>query len=122
MATAIQYTPFPNYVYRATVRRWVDGDTVDLSVDLGFTVRVDQRFRLLGIDTPEVNRKASREAGNAATAFAEALAPVGSTVFIQSHKTGKFGRWLATIYPEGTPTDSINDALLKAGHAKPYPA
>jgi micrococcal nuclease len=112
------------YEYRAEVVRWVDGDTCDLLVDLGFTVLVRQRFRLLGVDTPETNRKASREAGNAATAFAEALAPVGSVVLVQSRKTGKFGRWLGVIYPmegEGDPLVSVNDALLAAGHAVPYP-
>lgn len=111
------------YDYRATVLRWVDGDTVDLLVDLGFTVQVRQRFRLLGIDTPEVNRKASREAGNAATAYAAGLAPVGCDVVVQSHKTGKFGRWLAVVLPvdgDGEPLQSVNDALLEAGHARPY--
>lgn len=111
------------YDYRAEVVRWVDGDTVDLMVDLGFTVLMVTRFRLLGVNTPETNRKASREAGKAATAFVESLAPVGSTVLVQSHKTGKFGRWLATVYPmggEGNPLESVNDALLRHGHAEPY--
>lgn len=111
------------YDYHATVRRWVDGDTVDLLVDLGFTVQVRQRFRLLGVDTPETNRKASREAGNAATAYAAGLAPVGSAVLVRSHKTGKYGRWLAEVSPldgDGEPLQSVNDALLEAGHARCY--
>jgi micrococcal nuclease len=111
------------YDYRAQVVRWVDGDTVDLLVDLGFTVQVRQRFRLLGIDTPEVNRKASREAGKAATAFAAGLAPVGAEVLVRSYKTGKFGRWLAEVLPldgDGEPLQSVNDALLQAGHARRY--
>lgn len=111
------------YEYRAEVVRWVDGDTVDLLVDLGFTVLMRARFRLLGIDTPETNRTASREAGHAATAFAEALAPPGSVVLVESRKTGKFGRWLGVVYPReggGDPLVSVNDALLAAGHAEAY--
>ena len=112
------------YEYRAEVLRWVDGDTVDLMVDLGFTVLMRTRFRLLGVNTPETNRKASREAGKAAQAFAEELAPQGSVVLVQSHKTGKYGRWLGVVYPMGGEGDalvSVNDALLQAGHAVPYP-
>jgi micrococcal nuclease len=111
------------YEYRATVDRWVDGDTVDLIVDLGFTVHMRTRFRLLGVDTPEVNRIASREAGLAATAFAESLAPAGSTVIVESKKTGKYGRWLGLIFPldeEGNRRESVNASLLAAGHARPY--
>jgi micrococcal nuclease len=111
------------YEYRAKVDRWVDGDTVDCIVDLGFTVYVAIRFRLLGVNTPETNRIASREAGNAATAFAENLAPVGSHVLVRSRKTGKYGRWLADIYPldgDGHAGVSVNDALLGAGHAEVY--
>jgi len=112
------------YEYHATVQRWVDGDTVDLVVDLGFTVQVRQRFRLLGVDTPETNRKASRTAGKAAQVYAQGLAPVGSSVVVCSHKTGKYGRWLGTVYPldgDGTRLASVNDQLLAAGHARPYP-
>jgi micrococcal nuclease len=111
------------YTYRAIVDRWVDGDTVDLVVDLGFTVQVRTRFRLLGIDTPEVNRIASREAGNAAADFARGLAPAGSEVHVVSHKTGKYGRWLGVVTPiidDAPAAVSVNDALLDSGHAVPY--
>lgn len=114
----------PSYQYRAQVIRWVDGDTVDCVVDLGFTVQVRERFRLSGVNTPETNRKASREAGNRATEFVVDLCPVGSTVIVQTERTGKFGRWLATVYPtDGSlePGVSVNDALLSSGHAVPYP-
>ena len=110
------------YEYNAKIVRWVDGDTVDLEVDLGFTVLLRQRFRLLGINTPEV-RGAEKEAGHAATAFASALAPLGSAVVVVSTKTGKFGRWLGEIYPTkegGRRLQSIDSALLEAGHAVPY--
>ena len=41
------------YVYDTTIRRIVDGDTVDVWIDLGFDVRIRERVRLAGIDTPE---------------------------------------------------------------------
>jgi micrococcal nuclease len=45
------------YVYNATITNIVDGDTVDAVVDLGFNVSTKIRFRLNGIDTPEINSK-----------------------------------------------------------------
>ncbi|MHC1610385.1 MAG: thermonuclease family protein [Candidatus Methanospirareceae archaeon] len=44
----------PEYIYKAKLERVVDGDTVDLIVDVGFYISVHQRFRLKGIDTPEI--------------------------------------------------------------------
>ena len=41
------------YEYRAIIRRVVDGDTVDITLDLGFDILYNNRIRLLGIDTPE---------------------------------------------------------------------
>ncbi len=50
------------FEYRAIVENVVDGDTVDLTVDLGFRIQIRDRFRLSGINTPEV-RGSEREAG-----------------------------------------------------------
>jgi micrococcal nuclease len=44
-----------NYIYTATITKIIDGDTVDAIVDLGFSVQTKIRFRLNGIDTPELN-------------------------------------------------------------------
>ena len=41
------------YEYSATIRRWVDGDTVDVTLDLGFDILYNNRIRLFGINTPE---------------------------------------------------------------------
>jgi len=101
------------YTYNAIVDRWVDGDTVDLRVDLGFTVWVKQRFRLSNIDTPERGEALWHEARNRASE----LAPSGSTVVVQSHKTDKYGRYLGVIIANG---ESVNDKLLAEGLAKVY--
>lgn len=105
------------YWYRALIIRWVDGDTVDLHVDLGFTVRVDTRFRLLGVDTPERGQAGWAEA----KAFVEGYAPADTAVTIRSEKplkADKYGRWLAEVWPDGAV--SVNQALTDAGLALPY--
>jgi micrococcal nuclease len=107
------------YEYQAEVMRWVDGDTVDLSVDLGFGASWRSRFRLYGVDTPERGKPGHAEA----TAFCMGAAPEGIVVTIKSHKPeamrqDKYGRWLAEITtPAGR---SLNDALVTAGLAIPY--
>lgn len=101
-----------SYVYEATVVRVVDGDTVDLDVDLGFHVRVRERFRLNGIDTPERGQDGFEEATNRLKEL------LGDECVVESHKTGKFGRWLGILRtPDGV---NVNDVLLSEGLAKPY--
>ena len=53
----------PNYVYRCTVTRVVDGDTVDADIDLGFKIIYKERIRLMGIDTPESRTRNLRKFG-----------------------------------------------------------
>lgn len=103
--------------FQATVVRWVDGDTVDLSMDQGLRVYRHDRFRVYGIDTPERGQPNHDEA----TAFMSLHAPAGSTqlVRIWKNKEDKYGRWLIEIFP--TDLDiSLNDAIILAGLAKPY--
>ena len=104
----------PAYRYRATVLRWIDGDTVELDVDLGFTVRLRERFRLLGIDTPERGREGYAEA----CSYVAEAAPAGSSVTIESTKTEKFGRWLAIVWTADLM--SVNAQLLATGLARVY--
>lgn len=88
------------YLYAGIVDRWVDGDTVDVNVDLGFGVwKASQRFRVFGINTPEI-RGPEREAGLISAGRVEALAPGGSTVIVNSFsdKKGKYGRWLGDVW------------------------
>ena len=105
----------PSYRYRATVTRWIDGDTVDLAVDLGFTVRVAQRFRLDGLDTPEKGRPGATEARK----FCESAAPPGAEITVESIKTDKYGRYLARIYTQNEPS-TLNARLLGLGFAREY--
>lgn len=103
------------YAYNARVVRWVDGDTVDLRVDLGFHTFVETRFRLYGIDTPERGQKNHDQA----TALCNSLAPVGADVFVRSFKDAdKYGRWLADI--DTAPGENVNTKLIEFGLAVPY--
>lgn len=107
--------PVPAYRYRALIRRWVDGDTVDVDVDLGFHVRAQVRVRVYGIDTPERGHPGALEA----TAAARELAPEGGEVWLSTYKQpGKYGRWLGVL---ATPrTTDLALTLIAAGHGTPY--
>lgn len=101
--------------YRAEVARVVDGDTLDLMVDLGFDVHVLVRVRLAGVNAPE----RGTVQGAAARAFVvDWCAGAGRWVSVQTSKAGareKYGRWLAEVFAEdgrGLVAD-----LLAAGHA-----
>lgn len=110
------------YAYSARVLRWIDGDTVDLRVDLGFRMFVETRFRLYGIDTPERGQKNHHEA----KALCESLAPLGSEVFIRTHKDpDKYGRWLVDVRGPVVELDNssgvnINQRLVEFGLALRY--
>lgn len=91
------------YKYKAKVLRVVDGDTFDMEVDLGFGLKMQQRFRINDYDAPETWRPKSdaEEAhGNMATARAEELV-MGKDITIRSTKVpGIYGRWGADVWLE----------------------
>lgn len=91
------------YEYIASIHRVVDGDTVDMEVDLGFSTHIRERFRLTGIDAPETNTKE----GFAATQALQAFLPVGKVVKIVTtkDKREKFGRYLAVIFVDSAQVD-----------------
>lgn len=111
-------TPEP-YAYRATLVRVVDGDTVDLEMDLGFRITHALRVRLLGIDAPEL-RGATREAGAAARDALHAMvapASEGGALLVRTHKGDRrdgFGRYLATLFDGEV---NINARMVEAGQA-----
>jgi micrococcal nuclease len=111
------------YQYKAKIERVVDGDTIDMTIDLGFKVTTHQRIRLAGIDTPEIFsvKKDSEEykKGLGAKEFVEnRLAANNNEVLIETEKyTGKYGRYIGTI----TLADSeitLNDELVEKGIAR----
>ena len=93
--------------YRAKVVRVVDGDTIDLDVDLGFYTTLRIRGRLAGVDTPE---RVHEDFALATEALSNLLLNVTSDegyILIKTKKTGKYGRWLVDI-------DNVNAKLAEA--------
>ncbi len=109
------------YTYLAHVVRVVDGDTIDVDIDLGFnTWRRDERLRLARINAPEV-RGPERAAGFAAKAALRQRIE-GKWLIMRTlpdrrghQRKGSFGRYLAEIYDRG---QNINDWLMDQGLAK----
>ena len=119
--------------YNAIVRRVVDGDTMDVTLDLGFDILYNNRIRFYGINTPESRTRdlEEKKLGLAAKDRVKELCPVGSSVIIKTTKDGrgKYGRILGEIFVkevEGLPTMektagySVNKLLVDEGHAVEY--
>jgi micrococcal nuclease len=114
------------YEYGCKIIKVVDGDTVDIDIDLGFGVWLfGERVRLYGIDTPEsrTSDKVEKIFGNLAKEYVQAAMPVGSRQVLMTHKydaKGKFGRVLGDFkFREHT---TLCNALIEAKHAVPYNA
>ena len=95
---------FKNNTYRAKVVRVVDGDTVDLDVDLGFYMTTRIRARLLGVDTPERGQTDYAKATTFLATLLDQVTDQDGYIELQTEKTGKYGRWL--VYIKG-----VNDQL-----------
>ena len=110
------------YEYKCKVTRVVDGDTVDIDIDLGFGVWLHkERVRIYGIDTPESRTRDLEEKkfGLMAKDFVKGFVK-GSSVILRTQKydaKGKFGRILGDIIVDGT---SLSDTMIKEHHAVPY--
>jgi micrococcal nuclease len=113
------------YEYKGKLRRVVDGDTIDVEIDLGFRMKTEQRIRLKGIDTPEIYRqkKDSEEykKGQAAKEFVERRFAENSGEFtIRTDKLpGVYGRFIGIFIFDDSDL-SLNDELLDKGHAEKY--
>jgi len=107
------------FVYRATLDRVVDGDTLDCTLDLGFDVFLNkQRVRLAGIDTPESRTRNLAEKALGLKAKERLIELCEGTFKIKSLGKGKYGRILGIPYDaEG---NDICKALIDEGHAVEY--
>tara|TARA_B100001094_G_scaffold234617_1_gene229595 strand:+ start:2104 stop:2523 length:420 start_codon:yes stop_codon:yes gene_type:complete len=109
------------YRYKVEVTRIVDGDTVDVDIDLGFgMVYKKQRVRMMGIDTPESRTRDLEEKfyGKASKANLIKLLE-GQDIELVSHDKGKFGRILGELFV-GNGSYSINQQQIDECHAVPY--
>ena len=112
------------YVRLATVKKIVDGDTIDVNVDCGFRRFSVERLRLSCIDTPEIRSSNPEEKANGfrSKEYVEKALPIGSNVVIRTEKGDVFGRWLAEVYykdSEGVDR-YLNQELLNEGLAVPF--
>ncbi len=102
--------------YPAIVKHIVDGDTYRLFIDGGLLHYPYVTVRLLGVDTPETNRLATRPEVMAAKAFVEDVMPVGTPVRITTEPDpDSFGRWLVQVTLPGG--NDLGLLLLDAEHA-----
>jgi micrococcal nuclease len=120
------------YIYKAELIRVVDGDTVELLIDQGFSNFTKQTMRLYGIDAPEMNTAEGKEAKAWLIGI---LGPYGA-IYVQTiqlatkAKRDKYGRFLAVLFDDlgdidanramKTPVSpaSINAKMIAEGHAK----
>jgi len=114
------------YIYRCEILKVVDGDTLDVLIDLGFNIKMKERVRLFGVNTPEVFGKNANEAGKEASKFTDLWVDVGQHTNghfeLHSKKYDareKYGRVLGLIKfvsDAGTIRDLAED-LISCGHA-----
>lgn len=106
------------YVYKAKVINVVDGDTIDVVIDVGFKLTTTLRLRLLGVDTAELTSKDAVERAKAQEAKLYVIQELlNKDVIIQTEKSDSFGRYLAKVMIADR---DFNDELLQKGLAVPY--
>lgn len=109
------------YQYNVKISKVVDGDTVDVDIDLGFsTVLKKQRVRMMGIDTPESRTRdlVEKKFGKAAKAHLKGILDAKQITLV-SHDKGKFGRILGELFVNGEEI-SVNQRMINDHHAVPY--
>ena len=113
------------WTYRCKLKRVIDGDTVDVDIDLGFGIwQMNERVRIMGIDTPEsrTRDKIEKKFGLAAKAKLKSLLgpkPVLQTTISKKGEDmkGKFGRVLGDFLIDGK---QVSQIMCKEGHAVAY--
>ena len=120
------------YEYRATIIKVVDGDTVDVDIDLGFGIIMkDERVRIMGIDTPEsrTRDKEEKKFGLAAKSRLQELLTTDELVIKTQvgrggeDMRGKFGRVLGDFtvyYPDTDSYTLVTKIMINEGHAVEY--
>jgi micrococcal nuclease len=110
--------------YVRKVENVVDGDTIDVLIDLGFDILFASRVRLAGIDTPESRTKdvAEKALGLEAKEYLKKALKDAKSVVIKTEKmdsSEKYGRILGWVYVDGN-TISLNDMMINDGYAWGY--
>ena len=105
--------------YNCTLLRVIDGDTINVNIDLGFNIWHKGRIRMAGIDTPEsrTRNKEEKVLGLAAKSRLKELLKKKTLSINCTKEKGKFGRILADVLANDI---NINKQLMDEGHARPY--
>ena len=103
------------------ITKIIDGDTLDVEIDLGFNIVITQRVRLAGIDAPEMRTANLEEKvqGLESKEWLEEKLNTTKPMYIRTEKDDKYGRILGWIYV-GDDSIPINTQMIKEGYAKPY--
>lgn len=110
------------YQYKIkTIKKIVDGDTIDVEIDLGFNLVITQRIRLKGINAPETKtiNEEEKTRGLAAKEWLKKELLVDGEWIIETTKEDKYGRMLGTLYLKGNSV-SINQKMLNEKMAVPF--
>ena len=103
------------------IHRVIDGDTIDIDIDLGFSITISHRVRLKDIDAAETRTKdlSEKAEGVKARLWLEKELSRSNEWIIETHKEDKYGRILGTLYLVGDSV-TLNERMLNEGIAKPY--
>jgi len=110
------------YTYKVTITHIVDGDTIDVDINLGFAVVLKkQRVRLYEIDTPEsrTRDKVEKKYGLAAKQYLKNKLENATNIYLKSHDKGKFGRILGELFIDDN-SKSVNMQMVDDHHAVYY--
>jgi len=110
--------------YVKKVNKVVDGDTIDVDIDLGFDISFSSRVRLAGIDTPESRTadKMEKALGLESKEYLKKAIDAAKTVVIKTEKmdsSEKYGRILGWVFLDGS-DKSINQKMIDGGYAWGY--
>tara|TARA_R110000796_G_scaffold120286_1_gene234439 strand:+ start:726 stop:1079 length:354 start_codon:yes stop_codon:yes gene_type:complete len=108
--------------YRAVVTGVYDGDSITIDIDLGFNHWMkNQKVRLLGINTPEIRGEERPDGLVARDRLRELILDKEIIITSYKDKSGKYGRWLATVFlKQDGMFENINTLLLAEGLAEVY--
>ena len=106
----------------SSIDRVVDGDTVDVIIDLGFDLTKKERVRLAGIDTPESRTRDLEEKamGLEAKDHLTGMLEGADRLIVRTEKDGKYGRMLGWFYKNEDAKYSINETMIEQGYAWKY--
>lgn len=110
------------YTYKVEkINKIIDGDTIDVAINLGFSIIINHRVRLKDINAAEIrtlNLDEKKKGFIAKEWLEKELSREGEWI-IETHKEDKYGRYLGTLYCVGDPV-TVNEKMLNEGIAEPY--